>query len=125
MVELVHNKSTTQQEREKMITKKEKKEFVRKMLSTNRTWALKAMLLVYSYQTKSEQSFGQTVEHNGRGFSQIHASLMTSFVNGFRKFDRLTDNQMQVLFKIMPRYWKQVLEASDAQKLESLMQKGA
>lgn len=104
-----------------MITKKAKQEFLKTKLSTDSRWAIKAMLLIYSKQTHDEQLQGSTEHDNGIGFSGAHAEIMSSFAKQYQKWNKLSDKQLKIVFKIMPKYWKQVLGCSNEQKLIASM----
>lgn len=104
-----------------MITKKAKQEFLKTKLSTDSRWAIKAMLLIYSKQTQDEQLQGSTEHDNGVGFSGAHAEIMSSFAKQYQKWNKLSDKQLKIVFKIMPKYWKQILNNSDESKLLGAM----
>lgn len=47
------------------ITKKQQITFLKKQLSSNKKWALKALIRIYQFQTDNEQTCGETIEENG------------------------------------------------------------
>ena len=108
-----------------MITKKAKRDYVASKLHTDKTWACKGLLFIYSKQTHDEQNMGETKHDNGIGFSGAHAEIMSSFARQLidRPLSILSEKQMAVVFKIMPKYWKQILKNSDQDKLVQCMLK--
>ena len=63
---------------EKKVTKAELMGYLRKMLTTNKTWAIAALLRIYANQTASEQAGKDTHNLNGVGFTVGDAHLLTS-----------------------------------------------
>ena len=105
------------------ITKKAQKEFIQRRLASDAIWAKNALLKIYSFQTYDEQERETTCHYNGVGFSGAHAEILSSFAKQLEKWNRLSDKQMSILFRIMPKYWRQVLQISDTEKLNSLILK--
>lgn len=105
------------------MTKNEIKNLFKSKLSTSATWAVKGMLKIYEFQTASEQSAGVTHEHNKVGFSGCDAEILSSFCKQILKGYRMSDKQMVIVFKKMPRYWRQLSEISDQAKVESIAEK--
>ena len=100
------------------VTKKERKAFVRDKLTMDRRWAQRALLVIYSKQTMTEQVEGYTSEVNGVGFSGADSDIMSSFAKFLKKNEYLSPTQMTILHKIIPKYWKQVIDNSDLTKLD-------
>ncbi len=90
-------------------TKKEKKAFVREMLATNPSWAVRGLLKIYEYQTEAEQRVGETTEDNGVGFSGADAHILSSFAEQIQKGRQMTAKQMGIIYKKMPRYSGQLV----------------
>lgn len=107
----------------KKITKKSRKEFLKNKLGTNRTWAINAMLKIYEYQTSEEQNIESTTEHNGVGFTGFDGEILSSFVGQWQRRKSLSEKQLIIVFKKMPKYWNQILNISDLDKLDSLIVK--
>lgn len=102
-------------------TKKATTEYVRHMLSTNSQWALTAVVTILKKnQTGMEQVTGYTREDNGIGFSGVDSKILTSMANQHRNGRQLSEKQMNVLFKLVPKYHKQIINLSDSEKLEAL-----
>jgi hypothetical protein len=104
------------------ITKTQIKEFVKRKLSTDITWATRALIKIYEFQTQDEQKMQGTIYNNGVGFTGTDGRILTSFAKQFKKYGRLSDNQIKIVFKKMPKYWIQVVKISDKEKLNSLIQ---
>lgn len=104
------------------VKKSEIKEFVKKKLSTDPKWALHALLKIYDFQTQDEQTAKNTIHHNGVGFTGTDGRILTSFAKQAQKYGRLSDKQMSILFKKIPKYWIQIVKISNVEKLHSLIQ---
>ena len=107
------------------MTKTEIKNLFKSKLSTDRNWAVKGMLKIYEFQTASEQAAGTTKENNNVGFSGCDAEILSSFCQQVLKGRIMSDKQMALVFKKMPRYWKQLSSISDQAKVEALAEKAA
>ena len=104
------------------VTKSMVSAYVKHQLATNPTWALKALLKIYSLQTADEQASGTTSNLNSVGFSGVDSTILSSFAVQFTKWNRLSDKQMALVFKKMPRYSKQIINSipeSNMTKVES------
>lgn len=105
------------------VTMVETKTFIKKMLGTDPDWAKKALIRIYERQTDSEQAAEATHDNNSVGFTGIDGKILTSFAKFLQKTKFLTPKQMNIVFKKMPKYWNQILEVSDKQVLNSLIEK--
>lgn len=103
------------------ITKTRIKEFVKGKLSTDPNWAKQALLRIYEFQTKEEQQVKDTMYNNGVGFTGTDGRILTSFAKQLMKNNYLSEKQMILLFKKMPKYWSQVVKISDKEKLKLLI----
>jgi acid phosphatase class B len=108
---------------EKKITKKAMAEFLKTKLSTDEKWAVNALLKIYARQTASEQIAGVTAELNGVGFSGKDSVILSSFAKFYQTKNFLSPKQMSYVFKLVPRYWKQIFDISDKDKLIALVEK--
>ena len=107
----------------KKITKGAIAEFVREQLKTNERWAKHALLKIYELQTAEEQASGYTKVYNGVGFSGVHGEIMSSLAEQLISKGWLSYKQMQLVYKIIPKYTRQVIMISDADKLTALVAK--
>ncbi len=71
---------------------------------------IKAMMKIYDYQTIAERRIGGTTEHNGVGFTGVDGNILSSFCDCYMKYHRLTERQMIIVRKKMPKYVKQLLK---------------
>jgi len=103
------------------ITKTQIKEFVRTKLNSDPRWAKHALLKIFEFQTEDEQEWETTHDHNGVGFTGIDGEILSSFAKQLQKRGFLSPKQMAIVFKKMPKYWKQVINISDDEKLLNLI----
>ena len=92
-----------------LTTKKSRIAFLREMLACEMRWAIKGLVTIYKYQTDEEQSCGDTREHNGVGFTGADGEILSSFAQqvNAKRFAG-SEKQMNILFKKMPKYAKQL-----------------
>jgi len=105
------------------ITKTQIRDYVRTKLGTDPRWAKAALLKIFEFQTAEEQSAERTHEHNGIGFTGVDGEILSSFAKQFRAKGYLSPKQMNLLFKKMPKYWKQIVSISDEEKIISQISK--
>ena len=98
------------------------KEYFKRKLAADATWAVKGMLKIYSYQTASEQASQHTHELNCVGFSGCDAEILSSFSQQVERGRTLSPKQMAIVFKKMPRYWKQLWNSIETVKQEAVYQ---
>jgi len=99
------------------------KDYIKQQLGTNKAWAIKALVKVYSLQTVDEQITGQTSNLNNCGFSGIDSKILSSFAEQVTKGRNLSEKQMNLLFKKMPRYHRQVASFIPADKMTEIESK--
>lgn len=95
-------------------TKQELKDALKSQIATNGDKAIKALMTVYSYQTFEEQSDGVTKFYNGVGFSGKDSQILSSFAEHYKAHGTLSEKQMKLLKRLMPRYANQLLNLSFA-----------
>lgn len=96
------------------------KNYLKNQLATNPAWAIKALVKLYSYQTACEQAAGYTEENNGVGFSGVDSEILSSFAVQINKGRTLSQKQMVIVYRKLPRYWKQVAGFIPADKLAEI-----
>jgi len=101
------------------ITKIQLRDYVKHKLATDPIWAKSALIRIYEFQTSQEQSVESTIDHNGVGFSGTDGKILTSFAKQLETKRWLSDKQMYIVMKKMPKYWNQIVMISDPVKLES------
>jgi hypothetical protein len=104
------------------VTKVQIKEFVKRKLSTDTTWAQHALLKIFEFQTLDEQKSKDTKYHNGVGFTGTDGRILSSLATQLQRKRYLSDKQMALVFKKMPKYWIQVVKISNKEHLNSLIQ---
>ena len=82
---------------------------LQKLLRSNDRAVLKALYWVNRNQTESERNMNRTLTVNGKGFSKYDAPHMMDLARRAARTS-LTPNQMRVACKVMPKYWKQLLD---------------
>jgi len=97
--------------------------YIKQQLGTNSQWALRALVKIYENQTADEQAVGQTTEDNGIGFSGVDSTILSSFAVQVNNGRNLSIKQMNILFKRMPRYHKQIVGLIPADKLSEIEKK--
>jgi len=98
--------------------------YVRHQLSTNPTWALKALVRIFQEnQTAQEQATEATREDNGIGFTGTDGAFASSLAKQAIARGNLSDKQMTFVFKMMPKYHKQVIAMSNPEQLHALVAK--
>jgi len=102
-----------------LTTKKSRIAFLREMLASEVRWAIKGLVTIYDYQTAEEQNAGHTHDHNGVGFSGADSEILSSFAKqvNAKRFAG-SEKQMNILFKKIPKYAKQLDTIAQA-KLET------
>lgn len=89
-------------------TQKAAKEIIQRSIDTNDRAVAKAITMIYSKQTQSEQASQMTRDHNNVGFSAFDAEILSSFAERLQSGRALTERQMAVGRKKIRRYWKQL-----------------
>ena len=110
----------------RQVTKRMVKEFVRKRLGEEKQ-AIRALLKIYSYQTADEQATDTTRVRNHIGFTGYDAELLSKFAKqyierkaaGLPEHRWLSKRQKEIIVEIMPKYWKQIVESCNKEKLDS------
>jgi len=102
-------------------TKKNIDSFVKNQLRTNKVWAIKALVRIYQENQTSDEQIAKVTSHdNGIGFTGVDATFASSLAEQYLKRGSLSDKQLTFVFKIMPKYSRQVIQMSDPIKLEAL-----
>ena len=92
------------------VTQKDIQNYLKIQLATNPKWALRALERIHSEnQTEQEKACRTTIEDNGIGFTGVDGFILSSFATQYKRRHTLSDKQMDIVYKKMPKYWKQVL----------------
>ncbi len=92
-----------------MVTKKQVKLYLKKQLGENVAWAIRALHVIYGNQEMDERSTHATKWANGVGFSGFDAPFLTSLADQLNRGRTLSQKQIKALLKVMPKYWKQIV----------------
>ena len=95
-------------------TKKARISFIKEKVASQANWACKALIRIFEHQTSSEQSAGHTHELNGVGFSGCDSEILSSFAQQYLKRGSLSEKQMAIVFKKMPKYARQLEQLTKA-----------
>ena len=96
------------------------KEFIKNQLATNPAWAVKGLVKIYTLQTADEQASDRTSHDNGVGFNGLDANILSSFAKQVNAGRNLSQKQMTIVYKKMPRYWKQIASLIPSDKLTEI-----
>lgn len=94
-------------------TKKDKIAFIKEQVSYNPKWATRALMTIYDLQTSDEQASGYTQNWNYVGFNGVDSEILSSFAEQVNKGRTLSEKQMKIIFKKMPKYAKQLMNIAD------------
>ena len=89
-------------------TKKDRTAYIREMLATDASWALRGMLRIYERQTEDEKVSEDTRHDNGVGFTGSDASLLSSYAKQVKAGRKMSEKQMKYIYKKMPKYARQL-----------------
>lgn len=92
------------------------KDQIQNNILTDVRWTIRTIEILFDRQTTDEQTTGHTKHENGRGFNGRDSEILTSFYLQIEKRKRynnpylLSDRQIEISRKMLPKYWRQVLE---------------
>ena len=89
------------------------KQAIKEKLLTNNEWLIRGLLAIHSRQTDDERQAGQTVHDNGIGFNGVDAEILSSFADQYKRYRRLTDRQMEIVRKKLPKYSGQLVKIAN------------
>ena len=85
---------------------------LRNQLKTDKITVWRALKRVYENQTADEQSSEYTKYDNGVGFTGADSEFLTSLAKQLLMYGTLSDKQTGCLFKLMPKYARQIIDGS-------------
>ena len=115
MAELVVKVGQTQNLVQKITSKAQLVSMLKTQLATRPQQAIKGLMRIYSNQTESEQSSGIVISNNGIGFVHVDSEILTSFAKQFEERGSLSEKQLAILYKKMPKYAGQLINAAIAE----------
>jgi hypothetical protein len=86
---------------------------IKKKVSSDPRWAQRAIVALLERQTADEQIEHATKEKNGAGFNAFDAEILTSFGKQILAGRTLSERQMAIAFKKLPKYAGQLLEIAE------------
>lgn len=98
------------------------KDQIQEKIRTNVSWTIRTLEVLFDRQEEDEKETYQTVYQNGRGFNGRDSEILTSFYNQVQKRRRynnpqlLSEKQMYICQKLLPKYWRQILEEIEIRK---------
>ena len=92
-------------------------EMFKLQLSSNKAWALRGLKVIYDNQTADEKNTATTRHYNNIGFTGADAEFLTSLAQQYERKGDLSDKQMAILYKKMPKYAGQLLKMSGLKKV--------
>ena len=115
MAELVVKVGQTQNLAQKITNKAQLVSMLKTQLATRPQQAIKGLMRIYANQTESEQSSGIVISNNGIGFVHVDSEILTSFAKQFEERGSLSEKQLAILYKKMPKYAGQLINAAIAE----------
>lgn len=99
---------------EKFTSKKMVELYYRKMLRSNKDWAIRGLIVIYGYQTESEKLNGEVNVNNGVGFTGGDSKILSSMAEWYNKYGYLSEKQIELVKKKMEKYAGQLMRKSIA-----------
>jgi hypothetical protein len=82
-------------------------------ISTDVKWLIRGLLALYQRQTESEKSTATTDASNKMGFSVFDAELLSSFAKQVLNGDTLSQRQIDVIRRRLPKYVNQLTKIAN------------
>lgn len=89
---------------------------IREKVASDPAWVERAIVVIYQRQTADEQSARTTVHENKMGFAGPDAGILSDFARRILDGRHLSEKQLAVAYKLMPKYAKQLAAAAEAKK---------
>jgi len=90
------------------------KSYIKKMVTTNRSWAERAVVAIYDRQTADEQQDGETRHNNKVGFSGPDAFILSEFARWLNSGKHLSQKQLALAQKRIGKYAGQLLGIAES-----------
>jgi len=88
---------------------------LKNQIKTDKLTAWRALKRIYENQTADEQRAEVTRYENGVGFTGTDSEFLSSLAKQLLERGSLSDKQTGFLFKLMPKYARQLVEGSIAE----------
>ena len=80
------------------------------LLMRNNKAIERAVLLLYSFQTYEERTYGHTETNNGVGFNRLDANILSSFAEQLNKGYHLSEKQIAIARPKILKYTRQIFK---------------
>jgi len=120
---MLYQQNIKDQLRQKKITIAIIKQYIQSKLNTNDRWMYTALIRLYSKQTLEEQTFDESLEINNQGFSSADAELLSSYAKQYESKKFLTPKQKHWCRTKILKYWEQIWNISDQERMIDLIEK--
>ncbi len=94
------------------------KEDIRRMITTNKRWTMRALVVLYQRQTEDEQETLSTKHDNGIGFNGIDAPFLSDLARTVMMNRGLSDKQIKAAQRIIGKYAGQLTEIANRRSKE-------
>ena len=85
------------------------KAYIKKMVTTDRSWTERAVVAIYERQTADEQQDGATRHNNKVGFSGPDAYILSEFARWLNSGKHISQKQLALAQKRIGKYAGQLL----------------
>ena len=92
------------------MTKQDTLNALQHKLRSDVRWAQRGLLAIFRNQTADEQRAANVTHDNGMGFRCMDSIILTSFANQLQQRGSLSTKQMSIVFKLMPKYARQLMK---------------
>jgi hypothetical protein len=89
----------------------EDRSLIRYWLACDDQFVYDALRLLYTHQTPFEQRLEWTCDANGEGFDRADVKRLGRLAKKVLGGRRLTEEELKLCYRRLPRYWRQVLKA--------------
>lgn len=96
---------------------------LKKTLATDAKWATRGLVRIFQEQTESEKATDHTSNLNGVGFNGTDAFILSQFAKAYGRWNRLSEKQMAIVHKKMPRYAGQLVRLVGQEKIAEALAK--
>lgn len=91
------------------------REYLTNLLKTNDRALLKAITIIYDFQTDEEKLKGAAIDENDKGFGKVDARDLGKMAEKIRENIPLTEGELARARNKMPKYWQQLMKVSKVQ----------
>ena len=95
--------------------------YMKTQLSMRPSWSMRGCVRIYEKQTKRERRSDVAHGHNGVGFNKLDTPRLSVLARKINNNTSLTDKEINLLCKRMPRYAGQLISIADLNKLQTLL----